>query len=100
MNLSPLSLQSKGFSALWQRANGDDPLLVPGRQLNIQGHCTHVTADLGIEWLKTRPPDKPFFLMCHHKAPHRPWEPDAKHAQMYEEVDIPEPATFNEPTRA
>ena len=22
--------------------------------------------------------------MCHHKAPHRPWQPDAKHANMYE----------------
>jgi arylsulfatase A-like enzyme len=31
-----------------------------------------------------------------HKAPHRPWEPDAKHAHMYEDVDIPEPATFND----
>src|SRR5207247_4993935 len=30
------------------------------------------------------------------KAPHRPWEPDAKHAQMYDEIDIPEPETFND----
>jgi arylsulfatase A-like enzyme len=34
--------------------------------------------------------------MCHHKAPHRPWEPDARHAQMYDDVEIPEPATFND----
>ena len=27
----------------------------------------------------------------HHKAPHRPWEPDEKHAHMYEDIDIPEP---------
>ena len=24
--------------------------------------------------------DRPFCLLCHHKAPHRPWEPDEKHA--------------------
>ena len=28
--------------------------------------------------------------------PDRPWEPDAKHAHMYDDVDIPEPATFND----
>lgn len=33
-------------------------------------------------------------LMCHHKAPHRPWQPDEKHAHLYEDVDIPEPETF------
>jgi len=35
-------------------------------------------------------------LMCHHKAPHRPWVPDEKHAHMYEDVDIPEPPTFHD----
>jgi arylsulfatase A-like enzyme len=34
--------------------------------------------------------------MCHHKAPHRPWEPDTKHATMYEDVDIPTPETFDD----
>src|SRR5256885_2071066 len=34
--------------------------------------------------------------MCHHKAPHRPWQPDAKHAKMYENISIPEPETFND----
>jgi arylsulfatase A-like enzyme len=34
--------------------------------------------------------------MCHHKAPHRPWEPDDKHASMYEDVDIPTPETFDD----
>ena len=37
-----------------------------------------------------------FLLMCHHKAPHRPWEPDAKHAKLFENIEIPEPATFND----
>lgn len=32
--------------------------------------------------------------MYHHKAPHRPWEPDDKHADMYEDIDIPEPETL------
>lgn len=35
-------------------------------------------------------------LMCHHKAPHRPWDPDERHAHLYEDVDIPEPETFHD----
>ena len=43
--------------------------LVAGRKLTIEGHCTDITTELGLEFLKTRPQDKPFFLMLHHKAP-------------------------------
>ena len=49
-----------------------------GRRV-IKGYVTDIITDLAIEFLKNRPKDKPFFLMCHHKAPHRPWEPDEKH---------------------
>lgn len=68
--------------------------LVPGRKLNIQGHCTEITTDLGIEWLKTRPKDKPFFLMLHQKAPHRSWEPDERNQAIFKDKITPEPETF------
>ena len=38
-----------------------------------------------------RPRNKPFFLMCHHKAPHRPWQPDPKYKDLFEGQTIPEP---------
>jgi arylsulfatase A-like enzyme len=34
--------------------------------------------------------------MSHHKAPHREWSPDAKHAALFADQTIPEPATFND----
>ena len=68
--------------------------LVPGLRLGIEGHCTAVTTDLGIEWLKTRPKDKPFFLMLHHKAPHRCWEPDERNMALFKNKTFPEPETF------
>ena len=40
--------------------------------------------------------DKPFFLMCHNKAPHRPWEPDLKHQQEFASKTIPEPPTLRD----
>lgn len=65
-----------------------------GRRKTIPGYATDIITDLSLEWLKQRDPDRPFFLMVHHKAPHRPWQPDAKHAHLYEDVEIPEPPTF------
>jgi len=67
-----------------------------GKREKMTGYATDIIADLSIDFLKTRPKDKPFFLMCHHKAPHRPWQPDAKHEHMYDGIDIPEPATFDD----
>ena len=68
--------------------------LVPGQKLTIEGHCTEITGDLGIEWLKTRPQDKPFFLMLHQKAPHRPWDPDVRNQAIFKDKAIPEPETL------
>src|SRR5262249_54450265 len=62
------------------------------------GYCTDIITAFALDFLKDRPKDKPFFLMCHHKAPHRPWDPDEKHKKMFENVQVPEPPpeTFND----
>ncbi len=59
------------------------------------GYVTDITTDLTLDWLaKGRDPDKPFFLMSQHKAPHRHWEPGPQHLTLYDGVHIPEPATL------
>ena len=57
-------------------------------------YATDVITDRALDFLKQRPRDKPFFLMVHHKAPHRPWEPDDAHAAHFAGQRIPEPVTF------
>jgi arylsulfatase A-like enzyme len=57
-------------------------------------YVTDVITDLAIDFLKSRPKSKPFFVMVHHKAPHRPWEPDAAHRAQFADRWIPEPATL------
>jgi arylsulfatase A-like enzyme len=79
-----------------QGAYRDPQFLVPGHTLTVKGHASEVITDLGIEFLKTRPVGRPFFLMLHHKAPHRPWEPDERHASRFTGADIPEPATLRD----
>jgi arylsulfatase A-like enzyme len=73
-----------------------DPLLytATGERTYTGRYVTDVVTDLAIDFIKGRPPGKPFFLMLHHKAPHRSWEPDATHKAQFEDRWIPEPATL------
>ncbi len=74
-----------------------DPVMIEnGKRKTIQGYTTDIITDLAMDFIKNRPQDKPFFLMYHHKAPHRNWQPDEKHRKQYENVTLPEPATFND----
>ncbi len=57
-------------------------------------YATDVITDLALEFVEKRPKDRPFFLMMHHKAPHRPWEPNDAHAAHFAGERIPEPPTF------
>ncbi len=57
-------------------------------------YVTDVLTDLGIDFIEHRPADKPFFLMLHHKAPHRPWDPDSAHGARFAGKWIPEPETL------
>jgi len=57
-------------------------------------YVTDVITELGIEFMKNRPRNKPFFLMLHNKAPHRPWEPDPAHGARFAREWIAEPETF------
>src|SRR5438552_4447043 len=77
----------------------DPDFIEMGERKMIHGYATDIITDKSIEFLKNRPKDKPFFLMCHHKAPHRPWEPDTKHAQLFEDEDLREPDSFNDDYR-
>jgi arylsulfatase A-like enzyme len=71
-----------------------DPVFIEmGERKKVTGYATDLITDLSIEFLKNRPKDKPFFLMTHHKAPHREWSPDAKHAAQLTDKTIPEPET-------
>jgi arylsulfatase A-like enzyme len=74
----------------------NDPLLytVSGEKTYTGRYVTDVITDLAIDFLRSRPKDRPFFLMCHHKAPHREWTPDEKHRLMFERRVIPEPPTL------
>jgi arylsulfatase A-like enzyme len=74
-----------------------DPVMIEmGERKKLTGYTTDVITDVAIDFLKNRPREKPFFLMYHHKAPHRNWQPAEKYRKQFENVTLPEPATFND----
>jgi len=59
------------------------------------GYVTDIVTDKALDWLKNkRSPNKPFMLMLHQKAPHRPWVPRREDMHLYDSVTIPEPANL------
>ncbi|MEM9378795.1 MAG: sulfatase [Planctomycetota bacterium] len=61
----------------------------------VEGHCTDVVTDLAVAWLEEQKgSDRPWMLMCQHKAPHRTWMPAARHLDLYADIDLPEPPTL------
>jgi arylsulfatase A-like enzyme len=74
-----------------------DPVMIEmGERKKLSGYTTDLITDIAIDFLKDRPREKPFFLMYHHKAPHRNWQPDEKHRKQFENFIVPEPVTFND----
>jgi arylsulfatase A-like enzyme len=57
-------------------------------------YVTDVITELGLDFIEKRPRNKPFFLMLHHKAPHRPWQPDPAQSARFNDRWIPEPDTL------
>ena len=61
----------------------------------VSGYATDLITDLALDWVEGLPDDGPWCLLICHKAPHRPWEPDAAHADLYRDP-IPVPASFDD----
>ena len=62
-----------------------------------EGHSSDVIGNDTLKWLsEQRDTQKPFFLMCHFKAPHGIWENAPRFDTLYADVDIPEPHSLFE----
>jgi len=60
-------------------------------------HSTRAIAEYALDWLKNgRDPEKPFLLMYQFKAPHRNWDPDPAYKDLFADIEIPPPETFND----
>lgn len=72
-----------------------DPLMYgPDGEERIEGYATDIVTDLSVDFLSNLDRERPFALLVHHKAPHRPWVPHPRHKDLYPVGSIPEPETM------
>jgi N-acetylglucosamine-6-sulfatase len=88
-----------GF-AYWLSFRGqgvyENPLLNEnGRAIQRTGYLTDLLTDYAVDWLR-RPRTTPFVLILAHKAPHNPAVPAPRHASMFPDAALPEPASFED----
>ena len=55
-----------------------------------------MTTDFALNWLKESQEnaEKPFMLMLQYKAPHRKWIREQKYNDLFDNIEMPYPATF------
>lgn len=67
----------------------------------VEGYATQIITDKTLGFLRARDTTRPFFVMCHHKAPHRSWECHDKHKHLYtDKIKVPETFTDDYKHRA
>jgi len=98
-----LGTEPQGFD-FWrilpgQGAYYDPVFLEQGGKKQYQGYCTDLITDFTLDWLKGADRERPFFLMCHHKAPHRAWDPGPKYRDFLKDVLVAEPRSLHEAVR-
>lgn len=68
----------------------------PEGRIAIEGYVTDIITDKGIEFLENMDEDKPFFMMLHHKAPHRNWQPAIRDLTRHEGINFPIPHNLHD----
>lgn len=66
-----------------------------GDTAKVIGYATNLITEKALSWLdKQRDEEKPFYMMVHHKAPHRNWMSALRHVNKYDSVTFPLPETY------
>ncbi len=66
-----------------------------GKDERYDGYMDDVVTDHAVAWLK-RKHYRPFCLFLWFKAPHRSWERAPRHADLFKDVRVPVPHTWND----
>src|SRR5687767_10805064 len=61
----------------------------------LTGYTQDIITDHALEWLRNkRDSTKPFMVMLHFNAPHRPWDPGPAQLGLYRDADLSEATTL------
>ena len=62
-----------------------------GSPVLVGRYATDWLAERAVEFVRTAPSARPFFLLFAPSAPHPPWIPAERHGGAYDELPVPEP---------
>jgi arylsulfatase A-like enzyme len=65
-----------------------------GKDTVYTGYVTDVITDMALDWIGQTKDKAPFFLMLHHKAPHRNVMPPIKYLDKFNDKKFPLPSNF------
>ncbi|HLV62722.1 sulfatase [Galbibacter sp.] len=66
-----------------------------GDTIRIAGYATDIITEEALNWLeKNGRQEKPFFMMLHHKAPHRNFMPALRYLNAFDSITFPVPDTY------
>lgn len=101
-----LKTQPQGYdkySVFFDQGEYRDPTLIhstdpwPGNRNfgeRTRGFSTDIVAGLTIDYIKNADKDKPFYVACHFKATHEPWDFPERMKHLYDDVTFPYPENF------
>lgn len=75
----------------------DQPLNVDGERVATKGFQTDVLTDYAVRFVEEQGAERPFFLMLALKNCHTPLQPPPRHRGRLADVDVPLPATIDQP---
>jgi arylsulfatase A-like enzyme len=67
---------------------------VVGKDQPYDGYMDDVVTEHALQWLKKKH-DKPICLFLFFKAPHRSWDRAPRHKDLFKDVEIPKPDTYD-----
>ncbi len=84
------------WDILNDQGNYYNPEFIKGGDTTVvEGYATDIITKKSLNWLKqNQDTTQPFFLMVHHKAPHRNWMPALRHTNLYDSIQFPLPDTY------
>ncbi len=68
-----------------------------GEERQEFGYATDITTDFALDFLRQNSGGaEPWCLVYQHKAPHRPFTPAERHADLWDDVEWPKPPSYND----